>query len=60
VYFFTFFCAVLCPKFDSFSVMHVTGMDDDVDRHVTYHTSVRREREELRLARRMARKAEAG
>jgi len=33
-------------------------MDDDVDRHVTCHASVRREREEFRRARRMAREAE--
>jgi len=60
VYFFPFLCAMLCPKFDSFCIMHVTGMDDDVDRHVTCYASVRRKREERRLTCRMAREAEVG
>jgi len=40
--------------------MHVIGMDDDVDRHVTCHTSARKEREERHRARQEARATEAG
>ena len=51
--FFSFFCVVLCSKFESFYVMHVIVMDD-VDQHVTCHTFVRKEWEERRRARREA------